>query len=405
MKTTKLPRIPRLLQIAVEKGALEQAPLARMLASESRYQVLKEALVGTLATERVALLPESISPAFCEQPEHASGHPGKDPLSVYWSDLGRLRPTSRKEEFFLARAIDLLRATILRLLGPEPSQAALALAQEFLSSHSPVLKVLAESGIRGTDKPLEQGIRDRLQQRLTELQRIQHALVDRNLYTVPATARRYQHAGVAYEDLIQEGNASLLRAVESYNRLVGVRFSHYASWWIHQGILKALSFQSRTVRLPVYLAQALHRVQKAQARDPELQDPDDIARKTDLSPEKVERALKAERSCLSLERSFRPGTEETMLRDLIADPRPSPLPEPDPYEGLRNTLNTLMGCLPQREARVLNLRFGLAGGQAQTLEQVGKAMGISRERVRQLQAQSLRRLTRLFAHEPLERYL
>ncbi|MFQ5748565.1 MAG: RNA polymerase sigma factor RpoD/SigA [Planctomycetota bacterium] len=399
------PRIPRLLRIAVEKGALEQAPLSRMLASEPRYRVLKEGLVETLARHRVTLLPESISPSFCEQPERPNGHPGKDPLAVYWNDLGRLRPTSREEEFFLARVIDLLRATILRLLGPQPSQAGLALAQEFLSIYSPVLKILKESGIRGTDKPLDQETRDRLQQRLTELQRIQHALVDRNLYTVPATARRYQHAGVAYEDLIQEGNASLLRAVESYNRLVGVRFSHYASWWIHQGILKALSFQSRTVRLPVYLAQALHRVQKAQARDPELQDPAAIARMTDLSPEKVERALKAERSCLSLERSCRPGAEETMLRDLIADPRPAPLPEPDPYEGLRGTLQTLMGCLPQREARVLTLRFGLEGGKPQTLEQVGEAMEISRERVRQLQAQSLRRLTRLFAHEPLERYL
>jgi RNA polymerase sigma factor (sigma-70 family) len=250
---------------------------------------------------------------------------------------------------------------------------------------------------------------DLLHLRLHELLALQQALVTRNLHLVPAAARRYSQFGVPWEDLIQEGNAALLRAVERYDWREGVRFAHYATWWIQQGILKALSCQARTVRLPVYLAQLLHRVRAVQAGSAHPLAAEEIARRTRVRVARVERALAADRPCLSLDRSLASagGEEDTdaSLAERIADARPEPEPGAPGAEDLRRTLEGLLDRLPSREARILRLRFGLDGERPHTLEEVRAELGVSRERVRQLQAQSLRRLSQAAPRRELARFL
>ena len=209
-----------------------------------------------------------------------------------------------------------------------------------------------------------------------------------------------------WEDLIQEGNASLMRAVERFNPQEGARFSSYASWWIQQGILKALSFQARTVRLPVYLSQAVHRVREAQASSPNSLSVQELAQRTALSSEHVERALRADRSCVSLQRPALGADEEDgTLADRLADCRETPEPDTASPSVLRAELESMLATLPEREALVLRLRFGLEDGRPWTLEEVRQRLDISRERVRQLQAQSLGRLTRPTPRKRLARYL
>lgn len=326
-----------------------------------------------------------------------------DPLSVYWADLRRLRPTQREDEFVLAHSIVLLRAAIAELMGDRPGLQARALCAEYLTPYASLRKQLEDLPV-GDD--LDPETARRLQQRLGELTAIQGVLIERNLHAVPATARKYRHVGVPWEDLIQEGNASLMRAVERFNPEEGVRFSSYASWWIQQGILKALSFQARTVRLPVYLAQAVHRVREAQASSPQPLDIQELAQRTALSHEHVERALRADRSCVSLQRPALGADEDDgTLADRLADKRETLEPDTASPSELRCELESLLTTLPDREALVLRLRFGLEDGRPWTLEEVRQRLGISRERVRQLQAQSLGRLTRPTPRKRLARYL
>lgn len=388
----------------LQDGVLDWAFLARAFRTERRFRVLAEPLAEHLAVSTTRFLPEAASPSFLERGTAPRVQTPGDPLSVYWADLRRLRPTTRQEEFLLARAIEVEREVLFRILQRNPCTALKALAEEHLSPYSTVLQRLHEEKVRFRDEVADEGVLARLQQRLNELAAIQNALVDRNLHLVPTVANRYRHVGVPWEDLIQEGNAALLRAVERYDRHEGARFSSYATWWVQQGILHALSFQSRTVRLPVYLAQALHRVRDAVATAPETLGTSELAKRTRLSPERVERALNADRTCLSIDRSPDGDDGEDSFREFLADPREAPPPDEPSQAELRETLEDLLNRLPAREALVLRLRFGLEDGRPWTLEQVRSLLGVSRERVRQLQAQSLRRLSQPTPRKALERF-
>jgi RNA polymerase primary sigma factor len=398
-------RRPTYLKSIRSASALTWELLQAGLATEHRYQVLKPHLVPFLAKSKIPILTELNDPSFAERREPSRVQTPGDPLSVYWSDLQRLRPTTRQEEFVIARTIDLMRSVILAVLGKQPPKAARAYAEEFLSPYSPALEKLRLLPLtKAADRDMPPSKMELLQQRIRELSMTQSSLVHRNLHAVPATARRYRHVGVPWEDLIQEGNTALLRAVERYKREEGVRFANYAGWWIQQGILKALSFQSRTVRLPVYLAQALRRVRETQFEEPEALSADTISERTGLPLSRVERALKADRQCLSLNRTAT-TEEEGCLANILPDPRKPSLPDQPSCKDLRVALEQQLSTIPAREALVLRLRFGLEDGRYWTLEEVRQRLGISRERVRQLQAQSLSRLTRPTPKKELARFL
>lgn len=377
--------------------------VCRGLASERRYQAVRDAWAASLAASDTAFLPEAFDPGFLTNPVTSAARDDVDPLRVYWRELRRYPGLSREQEFVLARALDLLQAALLLLLGEAPPAAARALAAVELSPYSPILERLRQHPRPGPD--WEPARLARLRQRLHELRQVQQVLIVHTLSAVPAAARRYAHYGVALEDLMQEGNGALLRAVERYDRLEGVRFSHYAQCWIHQGILKALSCQARVVRLPVYLAQILHRVREVQAGAPEPLLAADLAQRSRANPERVERALMADRACISLDRPLGSADDEaTTLAEQLADPEAAPEADQPSPETLRLTLGRLLDGLPARESRILRLRYGLDGAPPRTLDEVRNELGVSRERVRQLQEQALRRLQQPRSRHQLARF-
>ena len=230
-------------------------------------------------------------------------------------------------------------------------------------------------------------------------------LIESNLRLVMSITRNYTRADVALLDLIQEGNLGLMRAVDKFDWTMGFKLSTYATWWIRQAVQRALAEQSRTIRLPVHIADQVRRVQRARrtlgqelSRDPTY---DEIAAETELTPKRVHELLELVQDHLSLETPV--GDGESVMSDLIEDTNAAG-PEAETALRLRSTeLARALAQLKPRLQRVLILRYGLDGTNGRTLEQVGVELGITRERVRQLETRALRELRH--AAPGLELYL
>ena len=219
-------------------------------------------------------------------------------------------------------------------------------------------------------------------------------LVEANLRLVMSITRNYTRADVPLLDLIQEGNLGLMRAVDKFDWTMGFKLSTYATWWIRQAVQRALAEQSRTIRLPVHIADQVRRVQRARralgqqlSRDPTF---DEIAAEVELTPLRVSELLDLVQDHISLETPV--GDGESVMSDLIEDPN-AVGPEAETALRLRSTeLARALSQLKPRLQRVLVLRYGLDGSGGRTLEQVGVELGITRERVRQLETRALREL-------------
>jgi RNA polymerase primary sigma factor len=219
-------------------------------------------------------------------------------------------------------------------------------------------------------------------------------LIEANLRLVMSITRNYTKAGVPLLDLIQEGNLGLIRAVEKFDYRLGFKLSTYATWWIRQAITRALADQGRTIRLPVHVAEQVRRVMRARRalaqklnRDPTL---DEVAAESGFPVRRVEELLELVEDPVSLETPV--GDGESLYADLIEDVH-SDQPDESTAKRLRSAeLAEALQHLNPRMQRVLSLRFGLEDGKPQTLEEVGAGLGITRERVRQLEARALREL-------------
>ena len=219
-------------------------------------------------------------------------------------------------------------------------------------------------------------------------------LIECNLRLVMSITRHYTRAGVPLLDLIQEGNLGLIRAVEKFDYTLGYKLSTYATWWIRQSVSRALAEQGRTIRLPVHVADQVRRVTRARRtlgqklnRDPSIEE---IALEADFTPAKVESLLELVQDHVSLDTPV--GDGESVMSDLIEDENALE-PESETSERFRSSeLAEAMLRLNPRQQQVLTERFGLNGGRPKTLEEVGESLGITRERVRQLETRALREL-------------
>ena len=297
-----------------------------------------------------------------------------DSISLYLKEIGRVPLLTAEEEVSLAKRME---------RGREARQKL----------------------TQGVDDPDE---RDRLLSAVRDGQAAQEHLIKANSRLVVSVAKKYVGRGVPFLDLIQEGNIGLIRAVKKFDYRRGYKFSTYATWWIRQAVTRAIADQGRTIRVPVHMYEQINRLTRTSrqlvqelGRDPTTEE---IADRLGVPPRKVEQIIRVSQRPLSLEMPV--GEEEdSYLGDFIEDAEADSPTDSASQTMLRQVIDEIFESLTPREVRILQLRFGLVDGYSYTLEEVGKKFGVTRERIRQIEAQALGRLRHPSRSRKLRDYL
>jgi RNA polymerase primary sigma factor len=297
-----------------------------------------------------------------------------DSISLYLKEIGRVPLLTAEEEVILAKRME---------RGREARQKLTL----------------------GVDDPAEH---ERLLAAVKDGQAAQEHLIKANSRLVVSVAKKYVGRGVPFLDLIQEGNIGLIRAVKKFDFRRGFKFSTYATWWIRQAVTRAIADQGRTIRVPVHMYEQINRLTRTSrqlvqelGRDPTTEE---IAERLGVPPRKVEQIIRVSQRPLSLEMPV--GEEEdSYLGDFIEDAEADSPTDSASQTMLRQVIDEIFESLTPREVRILQLRFGLVDGYSYTLEEVGKKFGVTRERIRQIEAQALGRLRHPSRSRKLRDYL
>ncbi len=309
--------------------------------------------------------------------------------ALYSADLKRITPMDREEEFRMARRHEFVRELLTWGL------TKLGVAAEVLGEllKRPARQILAAIPERASKGGVE---RAWLEQMVLQFEELRNLYVEGALYIVLSTANRYRNLGVDTQDLIQEGNTSLFQAIDGFDWRRDVRFRTYAQYWVHQAVLKMLYNSSRTVRVPIWVQKVLGKIRRAQEagrREGRELTPMEIAERIDVPVSKVDWVLSTRRYAVSLDAEVGEGDGVSLGQLLTADDD-VPVPDAIPPGDLREVIADVMSDLPQREQGILRRRFGLDGDEPATLGEIAQDLGITAERVRQLQNAALGRIKR-----------
>jgi RNA polymerase primary sigma factor len=304
-----------------------------------------------------------------------------DPVRMYLREIGQVPLLTGPEEVSLAKRIE-----------------AGVLAEERLAD-------LNASGEIAQLAPAERAALNRSRR---DGDRAREQLTQANLRLVVSIAKRYLGRGLPILDLVQEGNLGLMRAVEKFDYSKGFKFSTYATWWIRQAITRAIADQARTIRIPVHMVESMNKVQRMQRqltqeleREPTIEE---LARKTELQPQRVREILRISQETLSLDQPV--GDEDdSSLSDFIEDQQAIAPADVATANSLSEQIMSALDELSDREKEVVRMRFGLDGAHPQTLEEVGRQFGVTRERIRQIESKTLAKLRHPQRKQKLEDYL
>ena len=317
--------------------------------------------VATAASPTGATSADSADGA--DEPDLDNDEPGvsSDPVRNYLNEIGRTPLLTAAEEVDLAKRIE----------------------------------AGVYAGVKLREKKMSAKLRRELEAVRDDGMRAKAHMLEANLRLVVSVAKRYSNRGMSFLDVVQEGNLGLIRAVEKFDYMKGYKFSTYAMWWIRQAITRALADQARTIRLPVHVVEQLNKLGRLQrdlhqrlGREPT---PQELAAELDRTPEQIEEMLRNARQPVSLDNPVG-DDEDTRLGDLIEDAEAPAASEALEYQAMIDALHRSLAALEPRESRVLALRFGLVGGRPHTLDEIGRDVGLTRERIRQIEKEALAKL-------------
>ncbi len=419
------PGVPELdfeavLAIGREKGQLTQAEVIEALHTVELTPEVLTTLIDRVTAEGVALVEDEEEDPIVEVVPHEEARPAprsngassagarsssrresngkrasslgesggsaEDPVHTYLKEIGRVPLLNAELEVEIAQAIEAGNIAAAKLAAHELAEEGEGPSVDLLSAEEQTRnRRLVRKGLKAKDE-----------------------LIEANLRLVVSIAKRYRNRGLAFLDLIQEGNLGLMRAVDKFDHTKGFKFSTYATWWIRQAITRAIADQARTIRIPVHMVETINKVVWAQrqllqelGREPAIEE---VAQRVELPIERVREILRINQDTVSLEQPV--GDEDDFnLSDLIED-RGAVVPDDAATRSLLDAaVREALGHLSEREQDVVRLRFGLDDGKIRTLEEVGREFGVTRERVRQIESKTLAKLRRPDAAHLLRDYL